>query len=89
MFSDAKQDSSDMIEADLIFHLKVVAASQNNTLRSLFIKIIPDLLALLQKTKALEGKQFFKAVYEHDSIIGHIDQQDTLAAATVMELHLK
>lgn len=88
-FYDQTLDHGNELEEDLIFHLKVVAASKNDVLTSLFMKIIPDLCALLNTTKEQKSKEFFKAIHEHDSIIEHLVNQNKEEAAEAMKLHLE
>ncbi len=82
-------DRSDGIEEDLMFHLKVVGASKNDVLKSLFTKIIPDLLVLLKKAKEQDSKESFKAIYEHDKIIEQLINQNSEEAVAAMKLHLE
>ena len=87
-FLDQTLEVGFAVEEDLLFHLKVVAASKNDVLKSLFIKIIPDLIDLLNKTVELEGKNYFKTIHEHENIIEHITHQNADAAAESMKGHL-
>ncbi len=77
------------IEEDLLFHLKVVAASQNAVLKSLFMKILPDLFDLFDQSEELESKRFFSAIHEHERIIEHIIDQNKEKAVEAMEQHLE
>lgn len=87
-FCDHTLDYGHAIEEDLILHLKIVSAGKNNVLKSLFMKIIPDLLVLFNKTKEQDSPKFFKAIHEHDSIIEHLTNKNEAAAVEAMELHL-
>ena len=88
-FCDQTLDYKNPVEEDLIFHLKVVSASKNVVLQSLFMKIMPDLIHLLNQTQQEDFKRFFTAIYEHDRIIEHISNQDQEAAVEAMDLHLR
>ena len=77
------------VEENMRFHLKVVAASKNAVLKSLFITIMPDLLDFFKRTKKEVDKKYFKAIQEHDRIIKHITNQNTELAEEAMKLHLK
>ena len=87
-FREQRLDQVDAVEEDLLFHLEVVAASKNTVLKSLFLKIFPELFDLFINREKQDLKQFFEAISEHDSIIEHISNQDKEAAAAVMKLHL-
>lgn len=81
-------DQNHAIEEDLLFHLEVVSAGKNNTLKSLFMKIFPDLYYALNEKKEQERKAALKAIHEHDDIIEHIIEQNEDAAAAAMSVHL-
>jgi len=87
-FREQRLDQVEAVEEDLLFHLEVVAASKNTVLKSLYLKIFPDLFDLFNKRKKQDLKKSFEAIHEHDSIIEHITNQDKEAAAAVMKFHL-
>jgi DNA-binding GntR family transcriptional regulator len=72
-----------------MFHLKVVSAGKNDVLKSLFMKIIPDLFALFDNTKEQNSKEYFKSIHEHNNIIDHLNNQNKAEAAEAMKLHLE
>ena len=88
-FRDEILDRRDATEEDLLFHLKVVTAGKNDVLKSLFMKLIPDLLTLFGKNKNRDNQEFFTALREHDSIIGHISDRNKEEAVAAMESHLE
>ena len=88
-FADQTLNYESGIEENLLFHLKVVSASQNEVLKSLFIKLIPDLLNLFNKTKHLDDTKYLKGIKEHDQIIDYIILQNSQAAEKAMEIHLE
>ncbi len=77
------------VEEGLMFHLEVVAASNNVVLKSLFLKIIPDLIVLSDSRKGEGTVKNFKAIEEHNNIIKHITNQNIEEAAEAMKLHLE
>ena len=89
VFCEQSLDQLDAIEEDLLFHLEVVSAGKNKVLKSLYLKIFPDLFELFNQIKGREKKQSFEAIAEHDSIIEHISKQNKEAAAEAMRLHLR
>ncbi|MDW3652353.1 MAG: FCD domain-containing protein [Bacteroidia bacterium] len=88
-FREQRLDQAEALEEDLLFHLEVVAASKNSVLKSLYLKIFPDLFDLFNSRKKQDLNSFFEAIYEHDSIIEHISNQNKVGAAEVMKLHLE
>lgn len=77
------------IEEYILFHLKVVNASNNEVLKSLFMKIIPDLLKMFNVSKAEDDVKYLKAINEHNQIIDHIIQQNSQAAEKLLTIHLE
>lgn len=87
-FYNQTLDQGNALDEDLLFHLKVVSAGNNQVLKSLFIKILPELFSLFEETKEADSKKFFAAIHEHDHIIQHIENQDKQEAVDAMEYHL-
>ena len=77
------------VEENILFHLKVVNASKNEVLKSLFMKIIPDLLNLFNQSKHLDDIKYLKGIKEHDLIIEYIGLQDVQRAEKAMKVHLE
>lgn len=88
IFCDERLNYTEAVEEDLLFHLEIVEASKNSVLKSLYLKIFPDLFELNNQREATHVWNFFDAVHEHDRIIEHISNQDKEAAEEVMRLHL-
>lgn len=89
IFADQTLNFESGIEENLLFHLKVVTASKNEVLTSLFIKLIPDLINMFNKTKHLDDTKYLKGINEHDQIIDYIMLQNSQAAEKAMEIHLE
>ena len=88
-FRDQILDQGHAVEEDLLFHLEVISAGKNNTLKSLYMKIFSNLFYLLNETNERDSKKNFIAIPEHENIIEHITDQNQAAAAKAMRLHLK
>lgn len=88
-FADETLNYASGIEENIIFHLKVVSASNNGVLKSLFMKIIPDLLEMFNQSKHQDDSKYLKGIKEHDLIIDYIIQQDEEEAEKAMEVHLE
>lgn len=88
-FRDQIIDRNDGDEEDLLFHLKVVTAGKNDLLKSLFMKIIPELLELWRKNQDKDSQKMFESLREHDRIIEHIISQNKEKAAEEMKLHIE
>lgn len=88
-FVDQTLNVASGVEENLLFHLKIVAASKNDVLISLFMKIVPDLMDMFNGTKEQDDAKYFKAIGEHDTIIEHISEQNSEEAEAAMKLHLE
>ncbi len=89
IFADQTLNHESGIEENILFHLKIVSASKNEVLKSLFMKIMPDLLAIFNKSKDKDDVKYLKAINEHKHIIDYIIHQDGQAAEKAMETHLE
>jgi len=89
VFADQTLNFESGIEENILFHLKVVSASNNEVIKSLFLKIIPDLLNMFNKRKQQDNIKYLKGIKEHDLIIDNLVKQDVQEAERVMELHLE
>lgn len=88
-FADQTLNYESGVEENILFHLKVVGASNNEVLKSLFMKITPDLLKMLNKTKHQDDLKYLKGIQEHDRIIDYIIHQNSQKAEQAMEIHLE
>ena len=77
------------VEEDLMFHLKIAEASQNNVLKSLMLIITPDIINNFITLDICKNGRFLAALEEHEVIFNHIIAQDGEAAAAAMKTHLK
>lgn len=76
------------VEEDLLFHLKVAEASKNRALKSLMMIITPDIVKNFIDLKVCSDVRFKKTVQEHHQIMGHIIDQNPVAAGEAMKKHL-
>lgn len=77
------------IEEDLIFHLKIAEASKNSVLNSLMLIITPDIIKNFQVYNVCEGGRLYRSLEEHRTILKHITEQNSEAAAAMMKVHLQ
>lgn len=89
IFADQTLNHESGIEENILFHLKVVSASNNEVLKSLFMKIMPDLLTMFNKTKEQDDVKYLRGIKEHDQIIDYIIHQNSQGAEQAMEVHLE
>lgn len=80
--------SEPAIEEDMMFHLKIAEASQNNVLKSLMLIIIPDILTSYNKYKICDNDRLRKRYNEHKLLFECIKNQDPEKAGNLMQIHL-
>jgi GntR family transcriptional regulator, transcriptional repressor for pyruvate dehydrogenase complex len=77
------------VDEDLLFHVQIAEASKNSVLKSLMIVITPDILQNYDRHKVCKTDEHLESVQEHRTILEHIINKDSVAAAMVMNDHLK
>lgn len=77
------------IEENLMFHLKIAEASKNQVLKSLLMRIIPDLIYCLEKLHACENGRYLQSVDEHEDILEHIINKEPELAEQAMLANLE
>lgn len=76
------------VEEDLLFHIKIAESGKNNVLKSLMMIITPDIVSNFNQLKVCNDDNVFKSVKDHETILGHIINQEPELAAKSMEHHL-
>jgi GntR family transcriptional repressor for pyruvate dehydrogenase complex len=76
------------VDEDFMFHLSIAEASKNKVLKSLLLIIVPDILSNYSIFKVCDTVTS-KALEEHKQMFFMIKEQDTKAAAEIMNEHLK
>ena len=76
------------IEEDMLFHIKLAAATKNSVIESMLIILIPDLIKIknLADGDVCRDKEF--TISQHRSILDAVIKQDAAAAALAMKDHL-
>ena len=82
-------NNQQIVEEDLMFHLKIAEASKNTVLKSLMLIITPDIINNFIKLDVCKDDRNQNALIEHEVIVKHIIAQDADAAAEAMRIHLK
>ena len=77
------------IEEDLMFHLKIAAASKNVVLKSLMLIIAPEVINNFIQLDICSDGRPYDALEEHEIIVEHIQDKKPEKAAEAMRHHLK
>lgn len=77
------------IEEDMLFHIKVAAATKNTVIESMIIILVPDLIKIKNMVDGdiCRDKDF--TINQHRKILSAIMRQNTNQAAKAMEEHLQ
>ncbi len=81
-------DGKQSVEEDLMFHLKIVEATNNSVLLSLMMIVTPDILSFFTQNKVCSGNRPLSALKEHHEILSHIENGDADKAKESMRNHL-
>lgn len=77
------------VEEDLLFHLTIAKASQNNALKSLMLIITPDIVKNFIDLQVCSNDRFSRTVIEHREILDYIIAKDAENAGAAMTKHLQ
>jgi GntR family transcriptional repressor for pyruvate dehydrogenase complex len=88
-YEKAVKSGEDVVEEDLMFHLKIVEASKNSVLKSLMMIITPDILTYFTENNICSGDRPRIALEEHYLILEHIKNKKPEEAEKSMRAHLQ
>tara|TARA_B100001109_G_scaffold255419_1_gene258341 strand:+ start:47 stop:796 length:750 start_codon:yes stop_codon:yes gene_type:complete len=80
--------NEDAVEEDFMFHLKLADASKNSVLKSFLLIITPDIMRYFKKHDVCGDGRSNSALDEHETILKHIIDQDSVEAVKAMQQHL-
>lgn len=78
----------DAFEEDMIFHMKIAAATKNQVIESMMLIVVPDLIRTIVEKKVCGADRSSRAVPEHKNILDSIILGDIEAAEAAMKIHL-
>jgi len=76
------------LEEDLLFHLKIAEATNNNLLRSLIALMGPDVLRFSHLHETYKNGRIFAAAAEHEAIVAAIESGHADEAERLMSGHI-
>ncbi|MFL9484583.1 FadR/GntR family transcriptional regulator [Chitinophagaceae bacterium LWZ2-11] len=79
----------DAYEEDLVFHIRIAAATKNSVIESMMLIIVPDIIKTVLERKVCGNGRSRRAIDEHKHILEAIIKQDVTAAETAMAEHLQ
>ena len=77
------------VNEDLLFHVKIAAATKNTVIESMILILVPDLMKIINVVDSGDGENKKHAVEQHHKILDAIVSQDADAAGKAMSAHLK
>lgn len=78
----------DAFEEDMIFHMKIAAATKNQVIESMMLIVVPDLIRTIIERKVCGADRSERAIAEHKNILDAITLGDTASAEAAMHIHL-
>lgn len=87
-YEEKLSETTQAVEEDLLFHLKITEASKNKVLKSLMLIITPDIIKNYSQLKVCDSNKTDKTIHEHRNILEHIKNKDTKSVQKAMRNHL-
>ena len=78
----------DSFEEDMLFHIKIAAASKNKVIESMMLIVVPDLIKTIVENKVCGTDRSVRSISEHKNILDAIALGDPAAAEAAMHIHL-
>ena len=78
----------DAFEEDMVFHLKIAAATKNQVIESMMLIVVPDLIRTIVERKVCGTDRSERAIAEHKNILDAIILGDVAASEAAMHIHL-
>jgi len=75
-------------EEDMIFHMKIAAATKNQVIESMMLIVVPDLIRTIIERNICGTDRSTRAITEHKNILDAIILSDAAAAEAAMHIHL-
>lgn len=88
-YSEKAIKGLDAVEEDLMFHLKLTEASNNNVINSLMLIIIPEIILHFVKNKVCNKEENFLLIKEHQAIVDAIEEKNVEKAVASLNDHFK
>jgi GntR family transcriptional regulator, transcriptional repressor for pyruvate dehydrogenase complex len=87
---DAKfRKGQSAVDEDLLFHIKIAAASKNSVIESMILILVPDLMKIISLINKGDSKNKKYSIDQHHKILDAIINQDENEAGEAMAEHLK
>ena len=78
----------DSFEEDMLFHIKIAAASKNKVIESMMLIVVPELIRTIVENKVCGTDRSVRSISEHKNILDAIALGDPAAAEAAMHIHL-
>ncbi len=75
-------------EEDMVFHIKIAAATKNQVIESMMLIVVPDLIRTIVENNICGTQRSTRAVDDHKNILDALVLQDISAAEAAMHSHL-
>ena len=82
-------NGQDAVQEDLLFHLAIAKASQNETMNRIMLIITPGILTNFEKYHVCDKDAAFKGIQEHEDVYQAIKDKNPKLAKEKMKVHFK
>lgn len=86
-YAEKAEKGMEAVEEDLMFHIKIAEASNNNVIRSLMLIITPEIISHFIKNKVCNKEESYLLIKEHQSIVDAIIAKDPDKAVSNLQHH--
>jgi len=77
-----------VVQEDLLFHIKLAAATRNTVIESRLVILVPVIIKVLIENNICHNKRNNASMAEHHNILDAVIKKDSVAAAEAMRVHL-
>lgn len=88
-YDEKTKKKQQVVQEDMLFHIRLAAASKNPVIESMIIILIPDLMKVIVENDICHNERCKSSVLEHHKILNAVIKKDINAAGKAMEEHLK
>jgi GntR family transcriptional repressor for pyruvate dehydrogenase complex len=88
-YDEKTKKKQQVVQEDMLFHIRLAAASKNPVIESMIIILVPDLMKVIVEHDICHNERCQTSVLEHHKILKAVIRKDVNAAGKAMEEHLK
>lgn len=87
-YDNKTANEQSVVQEDMLFHIKIAAATKNTVIESMLIILIPDIIKVIIEKNICHAERNKLAVKEHHKVLDVIIAKDPIGAGKAMAKHL-